>query len=1093
MTADSANMRALSLSPMSRPVAMVGLSPALAPYLPHAQPYFLSSPHPFPLATRALSKDDDDGADERDGADEASDLFDAHSASFSLYHSAEQDDGPAVLSPNSAASLSPPSHASSASSVASSISSSSSPPPLCAACSCCSTARRLSALVAGLKQKTAHTQSLVTLFQQTQQRLEATEQQLEQLTARYSSLAALHQQAEAREAARSQEEERRQVRLQAHESHIVQLKAALSKAQSERDERTEREKSIKALQREKETLIKQTNTMRAQLAAAGHTTAKQRTDATVQEQAQTAATGARDDAVVVVEDVEWLPDTTAATTPPAAVTSARTDSHATAPAAASPVAAVSSESDTAMFDVSRTMALAEAAISALKSEVRKRNDVIKQMRAEQREYRRAMKEAGVALPPRTAQLADTRKRRRKDSKPERAAEAQGEEMQAEELDAFAADVMDALTQADEEGARGQRVTREGMGGSVLTADGQEVAEEARAEGQKAEVVEQPVVVKRKRGRPRIHPIKEKTTVAVRRGSRRRTVKAEATSECSTSEPQPSSTLTSDIPSATIPLSPSTASTVAARQPPPIVPKARPLPHQASAVFLQQASALLRSLLHAATSDEAELVSRCLAMVCDCPCSSNALPLLPSPLPASMPLPFAVPALSPAFSSVAVCRRCTSSDADGTALSVCCRSDSVLHWDDVSAVALRLCSADSGAPLERWTAVVRRLDEALASRHKQLASDDEAAPASLLQLLSYQATAALLAASTAPHSAPSPYAALFPLLLHITRSTTHSAYVALVILSLCCSSQPTLSLLESVAQLHPQLLTHSPAQRTFHIKTMRLITAAHLSLHEQPAPTSASTASGPASASAALYPSLSALLSSELSSLSSASRDFVFGRLQSELILHASVTNFTSPQHYQTLSASLLASFHLLLLHLTFPAAQSLVMSTVLPAVPKAKSPLNSLVLLLTLPSLIACAVQHLAALALRRPRPRKEESYTRAQVAAVLHHAMEGMEAVGAKPAKGQADSGLLLRGGGCEVLLRALDEMQRRREVKVLKDDEDARVLRAAVDGWVSGLSEAEVAAVCPAVEDDKKVSGWELLAQVRGEVRDKRLPVAA
>ena len=1023
MAAEDAHMHALSLSPLSRPLPLVGLSPNLTPYSPPTQPCnFLAPPRSFSLPPHVLSKEDVEQEH-----DEASDLFDADSASFSLYHSTGHDDEPTALSPISAASLSPPSLASSASSVASV--SSASPPP-CSNCSCCSTARRLSALVAGLKQKTAHTQSLVAVYQQTQQRLQYTDQQLEQLNARYATLAATHQQCELRHKRRREEDERRQVRLQAHESHIVQLKATLSKLQHEKDERVEREKSIKALQRERDALTKQTSAMRAQLAAMHAPVVKQ-------QPTQPPVAAVSSSGCVAADDVEWLPDTTS--------------SHPVVPTVMQPqqrptAASASDEDEIAMFDVSRTMALAEAAITALKGEVRKRNDIIRQMRVEQRDYRKALKDAGITLPAHTRsnQGAGTRKRRRRDSKPDREKELVTDEMKPEELDAFAADVMSAMAAADEGGGVGERVTRQGMGGSLLTADGHEVAEEEQKD--KVDEVEKPVV--RKRGRPRIHPIKDKTAL-VRRASRPRRVKVESAHE-SSETPQPSSAAV----------------------------------HKASIIALQQATTLLSSLLFASAIDEADLVQRCLAMVCECLCSSHTLPSLASLLPPSAPVPFVVTVLPPAFSSVESCHRCLpKSVAGATACSVSCSTDAVLHWDELSAVALRLLTGGATTIVERWMAVIQRLDEALLGRRQtQRPSDTTNAAVSLLELVSYQATITLL--SQSPLSTADQHTSLtISLLLHVTRLTKQPAYVFCLLLSSYCSPQPSLSLLENVAQFHPQLLTHSAAQRTFHIKTMRLIAAAHLST----AASASNPTSAPTSTLGSLYPTLASLLSSELSSLSSASRDFVFGRLQSELILHASVTNFSSLQQYQSLSSSLLASFHILFIHLTFPAAQSMVMSAVLPAIPKAKSPLNSLVLLLTLPSLVTCALHHLVALSQRRPRPRKEESYTRAQLAAVLHHAMESMGASEDKHGKATADGGLLMRAGGCEVLLRALDEVQRRREVKVLKDEEDVRVLRAAVDGWLGRLSEADVREVCGEV-DEKRVSGWELLGRVREQVSNTR-----
>ena len=1055
MAAENADMHAHSLSPLSRPVPMVGLSPHLTPYSRPSQPYhFLSPQHPFPLASHALKTDDDE-------RDEASDLFDCESTAFSLYHSADQDDRQAALSPISAASLSPPSLASSASSVASV--SSASPPP-CSNCSCCSAARRLSTLVAGLKQKTAHTQSLVAVYQQTQQRLQHADQQLEQLNVRYHALSAAHQQCEVRDRRRREEDERRQVRLQAHESHIVQLKAALGKLQHEKDERTEKERSIKALQREKDGLTKQTAAMRAQVAA--WQTAAAKHEPTHPAAAQTSA---------AADDVEWLPDTTK----PQSVLITDTPLEQRPTAA---TAAVSSESEAAVFDVSRTMALAEAAITALKGEVRKRNDIIRQMRLDQRDFRKALKDAGITpQPTRASQAAATRKRRRRDSKPDREKEGHGGEMKPEELDAFAADVMNAMTEtAGDDGGVGERVVRNGMGGCLLTVDGQEVVEEQRQEEhkEKSEDATTPVMAK-KRGRPRIHPIKEKPT-PVRRGSRK--VKTEVANGGS-DQPQPSSAVALHTPASPVAASPVTASTVVATISAHVTRPPRPFPHKPSAVVLQQATALLTSLLSASATDEADLLDRCLAMVCECPCSSHDLPPLSSLLPPSAPLPFAAPVLSLTVSSVDSCKRCLSSGVD-TVSTVSCNSDDVLHWDELSFVALRLSGTDSTASVERWVAVLQRLDETLAGRHRQRTSEIDDASPSFLELMSYRATSVLLPSSQPLSQAELALSLTLTLLLHITRHTNNSAYVSCLLLSSFCSPQLSLSLLEHVAALHPQLLTHSPAQRTFHIKTVRLIAAVHLS---QPTSQPSASTTALSSLPTSLYPSLVALLSSELSSLSSASRDFVFGRLQNELILHASVTTFSSPQHYQSLSASLLASFHLLFIHLTFPAAQSMVMSAILPAIPKAKSPLNSLVLLLTLPSLVTCALQHLTALSQRRPRPRKEESYTRAQLAAVLRRAMEGMEPSEGKHGKVAADSALLLRAGGCEVLLKALDELQERRGVKAVKDDEELRVLKAAVDGWLSGLSEAEAAVVCGAV-NEKQASGWELVVRVKEEVRAAR-----
>ena len=1071
LAADDAVMHAHNFSPLSRPAPMVGLSPNITPYSLSTQPYFPSSPHSFAVPSPVLNKDSDDHV-------EAGDVFYSDSASFSLYHSAEQDEG-AALSPISAASLSPPSFASSPSSVASV--SSASPPP-CSNCACCSTARRLTSLVAGLKQKTAHTQSLVAVYQQTQQRLQYSEQQFEQLTSRYTALVSTHQQCESRDKLRREDDDRRQVRLQAQDSHIVQLKAALRKLQHEKDERTEKEKSIKALQREKETLTKQTNAMRAQVAAMHATPTTHTTPTTLSTHTSQQPTQASDNDSAAADSVEWLPDTTLA--PPLVVTELPPALSATATPPA--VAEAASKGESAMFDVSRTMALAEAAITALKGEVRRRNDIIRQMRVEQREYRKALKEAGITLNPiRSSATSATRKRRRRDSKPDREKEASGEEMKPEELDAFAADVMNAMTAADGDRGAAERITREGMGGAVLTADGQEVAEEKREgeQKEKLEEAEKPVVVK-KRGRPRIHPIKEKTTPA-RRGSRQRKVKVEPTSESGTI-PQPSFAAAPALPVASVTSSAIAPPVLTPPSPTAVAPLSRHFRHKASAVVLQQTSAVLSSLLFAPAADEADLVDRCLALVCECPCLSHTLPALSSLLPPSTPVPFVIPVLPQPFSPVESRHHCLS--AGNTALAPCCSlNDDVLHWDELSSIALRLLDSDLNAPVQRWVTVLQRLDEALLRRHEQRPSNNTTASPSLLELVCYHATVLLL--SHPPFSSTDlPVSLTSSLLLHIARHTKQPGYVSCVLLSAYCSSQLPLSLLEDVAKSYSELLTHSPAQRTFHIKTMRLIAATNIS--QLPVQTSTST-SAPAPASLSTYPALVSLLSSELSSLSSASRDFVFGRLQSELILHASVTSFSSPQHYQQLSASLHASFHLLFLHLTFPAAQSMVVSAVLPAIPKAKSLLNSLLLLLTLPSLVTCALHHLSALSQRRPRPRKEESYSRALLAAVLYQIMESMKETEGKQAQGRPDGGLLMRGGGCEVVLRTLDELQRRREVKALKDDEEVRVLRSTVDGWLSGLTEAEMAVVCGAL-DEKQASGWELLKRVKEEVKQARHTVA-
>ena len=180
---------------------------------------------------------------------------------FSLYQPSPHHLQP--LSPASSSSLSPPHSLSSSASVASTLSSSSSTPPPCTTCStCCAQARRLSLLVPTLKQKVIHTASLVSLYQSTKSQLAQLERRLQETESARAEVQRRHSDCEARERRWTEETEMREVRLRAQDSHITQLKASYSKMIAEKEERGVRERSMRELQRELDTLTRKVDRLR---------------------------------------------------------------------------------------------------------------------------------------------------------------------------------------------------------------------------------------------------------------------------------------------------------------------------------------------------------------------------------------------------------------------------------------------------------------------------------------------------------------------------------------------------------------------------------------------------------------------------------------------------------------------------------------------------------------------------------------------------------------------------------------------------------------------------------------------------------------
>ena len=720
----------------------------------------------------------------------------------------------AQSAPSPSTSLSPPYSLASVSSSSSSVSSRSSSPCL-AACSCCSLARRLSALVPALKKKTRHTASLVSLYQSTLASLQSTQQQLAK--------------AQQQEHAVRDEAECLRVAVAGKDSHIAQLRATVSKLQVDKDERELRDRSVKELQREHDGLVRRCEKLRESLELMQRRKEEREKDEREQQQRKRAAASA-------AEEIDWQEEEQSPQQQqPIIIELPQHEQPQLAAASGSASSPLSGAVSGGEFDIGRTMALAEAAMNALREELKKRNAVVKKLMQERKEWRRrkAAEEAtpgSVSASPSAPGLAV----QEKDRKRMRKGSAGEVSMKQEELDDFAADVLQALTagekrEGEEEGAGQQTVETEtesaAQRSAVVMADVQ-LAVEAEQQPEK-----------RKRGRPRIHPLKEKKAATSRDRAKQSAVQPSDAAPTQ-SQPSPASSVKPELAAVTEQQS-------AAHHP--------RLP-RASSVATQQLEALLHSftaelassasIVTAASSPAAEkrrqamddVVGRMLALLCSCPCLSQSVPSLSSAA-ASLPV-LLIPAVAstPAvFSIAAQCSRC-SSPAAFSPLASCC-DGSALRWDEmVSQLLTHVFSSElteGQTPTQSaqpWLELLLTLESQLQQRWSQTAAHGDAAalpPSPLLSLACHLATYRLLSSSAASTSAPQAATAL---LLLAAQRGGDSTPARVLLHHRCFLSLPSLPFAELVASISPQLLTPSPPSQqssSLHIKTVRLVLASML--------------------------------------------------------------------------------------------------------------------------------------------------------------------------------------------------------------------------------------------------------------------------
>ena len=1037
----------------------LGLSPQLSSIndgsfsLPFTSPGPSSPPH-------ALYKSLDDTED-------ASDTLDADA--FSLYAAASQ--RPSPLSPTSQSSLSPPHSLSSVSSVSSL--SSASPPP-CSVCStCCARARRLSLLVPTLKQKIVHTASLVSLYQSTRSQLQERERRLVQSEAEREEVRRAHAECGGRERRLREESDRREVRLRAQESHIQQLKASYSKVLAEKDEREGRERSLRELQRDHDGLVRRCEKLREAAAAL-----QQRMEQREEEQ--------RTRAVGQTEAIDWLVDTDDVAPiiidapPPQPPSSA-----SLSPSAVQGDAVASA--GTAELDVSRTMAIAEQAINALKAQLKKKTAVIAALRAEQKTRRARQVRA-------KADGTDASQAKARES-PKRRKGSAGQivhGMPIELLDDFAVSVEDLLMAGEgEEPRTAERPAsekpckdeqKEAPGSRDVIRVVREELVMATAVDDAAGQLTQPVeVVRKKRGRPRIHPIKEKKAGAPR-GRPRKNPRPPTEAPPPLLPPLPRIPLPTRIEPVVSDLLPvpsvadkptETAGEVDSVVQSKVAP--RDVPHHCLVSIVQQIDAVLTALAtpslasptgpvsSSSTVGEPQVevttdaVCRITSLVRLCPCSSPATPTTSSSSLAPVAFPRPTAPLLPAVANCEWCSASSLSEESG-------RSHELLQWGDLAdhLVTRFSESGDDSPPRLSHRVCVDLLDalDAELTTRWQPHAGPTASPATsscFLQLFCHRACEALFDAVS---SAPTPsLSALEAVVLAVAKRNQDTPVVRALLLQSLFSSRPSLPFLERVAALHPAAFAVSPSTPVIpmhHIKAVRLITASLLLAHSQ-----ASTDGESAlSSSAVHFPALMSLLSSETSSLSSASQQFVFSRLVDELLAHATMTPFVSQERFTAATSSLLAAFHLLFHFFSFPIAYSVVRSSVLPALARCKSALNAAIVVLVLPTVIQCAVQQLDTL----PPPSKADaSSVRQAVVALVQWCVEVVQGA-AEP---------LAKGATVEVLLRATRANTKTKVPLMTRETKNA--VAAAVREWTSAMRESDVKHFEPS--STQQLSGWVLL----------------
>ena len=304
------------------------------------------------------------------------------------------------------------------------------------------------------------------------------------------------------------------------------------------------------------------------------------------------------------------------------------------------------------FDVSRTMALASAAMEALKAQLQKKSALVQQLCAEKREWVRQRKQLNLPAQKSPGDKSTAAVKRRKGSQGQVMEEAAGEEM-----DDFAAEVEQALQSKaersgisdveerrdDEEVASKEKTDR------TAGRESREVIRVVRPEVVLATVVsaasgEVPAeAVKRKRGRPRIHPIKVKAEGA-KRGRPRKAQPSEPLVTLAPPTPQAASidsptTLPfvpvvpeerADAPPAS---SPALKADVSPREvrpwqspplpPPPIqLQQLRVLVHAFASAASTEAIAPSPPASAQPTTAQEELVGRMRDLLCPCPCSSR---------------------------------------------------------------------------------------------------------------------------------------------------------------------------------------------------------------------------------------------------------------------------------------------------------------------------------------------------------------------------------------------------------------------------------------------------------------------------------------
>ena len=850
---------------------------------------------------------------------------------------------------------------------------------------------RLSLLVPALRKKLVHTASLVSLYQSTRAHLTALEQRLQQSEREKDEARRLLETGEGRVRQLREEAERREVRLRAQESHIQQLKATHAKLSAEKEDREGRERSIREVQREHDGLLRRCEQLK-------QSTAQLQVKREEEERKVRAARAQKEQ-----EEIEWVVDASDESIPiiidlqPSLPTPApQSPPHPTPdPPAVAGTADADGSPAKEVVDISATLQLVGEAMKKLKADLRAKNAVIRQLRTERKQYRQlhAEVEAGKT------KGEDKEGQERDKGRIKRRRLSKGQvmvETTAEELEHFAADVLRAM-----EGGKAAEVKNEEEQQSGVDACKEEKKEEEVSSSRddviavvtadlvvatpvtsaNVPVSDAPAVlaqpVKRKRGRPRIHPLKEKKVAGVKRERKPRKTSSKLPSQSaqlSSATPPPSASPSVPTPhAASIPSPPATSSAPAQNQSSAEGEAQRPrrsFPHRPLPPLLQHFTTLLHAFCStlgsspsaqssppsAADAEKArELTTRMTLLLCPCPCSSTPPSSLLRPAATTAPLALLAPRASlaslafphPLTASAAnvQCSWCSSSSPTplpSTSPRSCCYDD-LLHWNDViDVVTSLLVQPQSTSSLTHSVCeLLIALDDQLTSKWKEQLSaanplESSSSSSSLSVQFCSQSCVALLSSPSPSSSSPS-----FPLLVTVLQLASRCGQLSIVralLVHSMTSSQPSLPWLERVASLCPTAfaVSSAPLSPTHHIKALRLITASCL-LTLTPACTQPSSSSLPPPA----YPTLTSLLSTELSSLSSASQHFVLSRFVSELLLHSTVATFQSHGHFIAAASSITAAFHLLFLFLSFPIAYSIVRQHILPSMPRCKTPLHT--------------------------------------------------------------------------------------------------------------------------------------------------------